>query len=151
MEANQGAGPLRRDDLPEVLLTRVEAAAYLGLSVKRLANLRALGRGPACVRFPCGSVTLRVERASGVGLLGTREGRLMARPKLEPGQYGEIAVSTKKNAKGLYRARVYRRDEKGGTPRGFCMASNQRGSPGSGGRQAGGTGGGGPSASERTW
>jgi hypothetical protein len=56
METKQGAGPLRREDLPEVLLTRAEAAAYLGLSVKRLANLCAFGGGPRCVRFPSGSV-----------------------------------------------------------------------------------------------
>jgi hypothetical protein len=37
----------------------------------------------------------------------------MARPRLEPGQHGDISVSTKKNARGLYRAKAYRRDLSG--------------------------------------
>ncbi|MGY3567719.1 tyrosine-type recombinase/integrase [Sinomonas sp. RB5] len=41
------------------------------------------------------------------------EGSLMARPRLEPGQHGEIEVSSKKNAKGKYRARARYRDDSG--------------------------------------
>ncbi|GAB4100578.1 hypothetical protein GCM10028789_27430 [Sinomonas halotolerans] len=46
---------LQREDMAELLLTRAEAAAYLGLSVKRLSNMAALGQGPKVIRFPCGS------------------------------------------------------------------------------------------------
>ncbi|MGY3567720.1 hypothetical protein ACVWWH_003461 [Sinomonas sp. RB5] len=56
MIENTNVRQIRREDLPELLLTRAEAAAYLGLSVKRLANLACLGRGPRYRRFPCGSV-----------------------------------------------------------------------------------------------
>lgn len=46
---------------PELLLTRVQAAAWLGLSSKRLANLACEGRGPDYVRFPCGSIRYEME------------------------------------------------------------------------------------------
>jgi hypothetical protein len=44
MTKSANVGGIRREDLPEVLLTRAEAAECLGLSVKKLANLACLGR-----------------------------------------------------------------------------------------------------------
>jgi hypothetical protein len=58
MTTNNSSAGLQREDMAELLLTRAEAARYLGLSVKRLSNLACQGKGPmaAMRKFPCGAV-----------------------------------------------------------------------------------------------
>ncbi|WP_460991113.1 helix-turn-helix transcriptional regulator [Sinomonas soli] len=53
--------PRTRDDFPEILLTRQEAATYLGLSKAWLAKMACRGIGPAYYKLPGGTVRYELE------------------------------------------------------------------------------------------